>query len=178
MVTLVFLNNCVKDGGFGPGTILHRITYHRKSHDTIALKLVETYQFLCFLGLNRLTGWVSYWAPTQTRSCSSASCCWEPPPWHQYPQHTIGNECTSWFGAICPLWQAPVPFLKVAKLFILSCQCLVAIDAFTMKSTPMIPNTSTYSQVLSQPSIAPCLPLLQNTIKLTGPLDLHMQSQT
>jgi hypothetical protein len=35
------------------------------------------------------------------------------------PQHNIGNECTSWFGAIRDLLGAPVQFLNAAKLFIL-----------------------------------------------------------
>jgi hypothetical protein len=35
------------------------------------------------------------------------------------PSILISNNCMSWFGAICPLWQAPVPFLNAAKLLIL-----------------------------------------------------------
>jgi hypothetical protein len=30
---MVFLNNCVAEGGFGLGTILRRIMYHRKSRN-------------------------------------------------------------------------------------------------------------------------------------------------
>jgi hypothetical protein len=36
-VTPVFLNKCVAEGGFGPGTILRRITYDRKSRDKMLL---------------------------------------------------------------------------------------------------------------------------------------------
>ncbi len=39
MAIQIFLNNCVTEGDFGPGTILRRITYHRKSRDKILLKL-------------------------------------------------------------------------------------------------------------------------------------------
>jgi hypothetical protein len=46
MVTLVFLNNCVVKGGFGPGTILRRIKYHRKSRDKILLKLVHFFTLM------------------------------------------------------------------------------------------------------------------------------------
>ncbi len=38
MVTPVFLNNCVAEGGFGPGTILRRIMYNRKSPNKKHLK--------------------------------------------------------------------------------------------------------------------------------------------
>ncbi len=55
---------------------------------------------------------------------------------------TIGNECTSRFGLICPLWRALVPFLNVAKLLILLRLCLVATDASIdqIKHTEVIPK--------------------------------------
>ena len=42
----------------------------------------------------------------------STSRCWTHLPRHHYSRHTIGNKCTSDFGAICPLWGAPVPLCK------------------------------------------------------------------
>jgi hypothetical protein len=48
------------------------------------------------------------------------SCHWTLPPRNHYPRHAIGSECMSWFGAIFPLWQAPVPFFNDTKLLILS----------------------------------------------------------
>ncbi len=85
--------------------------------------------FYVFSGLRWLTGWVGYWTPTQSHHHSSASHRPTPPPRHHYLWHTIGNNSMSWFGAICLLWRAPVPFLHDAKLIILSCQCMVVIDA-------------------------------------------------
>jgi hypothetical protein len=41
MVTLVFLNNCVVEWIFGPGTILHRIMFHKVSRNKILLKPVS-----------------------------------------------------------------------------------------------------------------------------------------
>jgi hypothetical protein len=74
--------------------------------------------FYVFLGLRWLTGLVGYWTPTQLHHLLSASHCRTPPPQHHYLLHTIGKECTSWFGAIRPLWWAPVSFLNNAKLLI------------------------------------------------------------
>ncbi len=41
MVKAVFLNNCAAEGSFGPGLIVRRIPYDKKSRDKIALKLVR-----------------------------------------------------------------------------------------------------------------------------------------
>ncbi len=40
MVTPIFLNKYVTKGVFGPGIILHRIMYDRKSHNNELLKFV------------------------------------------------------------------------------------------------------------------------------------------
>jgi hypothetical protein len=95
----------------------------------------ESYSETCtscyeFLGLKSLTScWVRHWTPTLPRSCSSASRCRKPPPWHHYRRHTTGSKCTSWFVVMRHLWRALVLFLNVAKLLILSCRCSVAIVA-------------------------------------------------
>jgi hypothetical protein len=85
--------------------------------------------FYVFSGFRWLTCWVGYWTPTQPHHHLSAFYRWMPTPWHHCLQHTIGSKCTSWFGAICPLWRAPVPFLNAPKLLILSCQRTDTIDA-------------------------------------------------
>ncbi len=82
-----------------------------------------------FSGLRWLTGWVCYWTPTKPHHRLSTSHCPTPPPRHHHLQHTIGNDSVSWFGAIRPLWQAPVPFLNAAKLLISLRQCPVTINA-------------------------------------------------
>ncbi len=85
--------------------------------------------FYVFSGLRWLTGWIGYWTPTKMHHRSSASHRPTPPPRHHYLRHTISNDIVSWFGAICPLWRAPVPFLNTVKSLILLRRCPVAIDA-------------------------------------------------
>ena len=56
--------------------------------------------FYVFSGLKWLDGRVGYWTPSHLHCRSSASHHWSP-PYHK-PQHTIGNECASRYGAISP----------------------------------------------------------------------------
>jgi hypothetical protein len=66
MVTPVFLNNCVAEGDFGPGTILRRITYHRKSRDEYSLNLYHTYS-LAVRGLEEHRGGYDTFLSTDIR---------------------------------------------------------------------------------------------------------------
>ncbi len=110
---------------FGIGT-----QYHKYEFSQPPGSCVETYtSFYVFSEPKWLTIWVGYWTPTKTHHCSSASHHPTPPPQNHYLWHTIGNNIVSWFGAICPLWQAPVPFLNNMKLLISSCQRTIVIKA-------------------------------------------------
>jgi hypothetical protein len=92
---------------------------HKYKFSQFPQSYVETCtSFYVFSGLRWLTGWVGYSTPTQSPRYLSASHRPTPPPRHHYLQHTIGIECTSWFGAVCHLWRASVPFLNKVKLLI------------------------------------------------------------
>jgi hypothetical protein len=51
MVTPVFFNNYVADGVFGPGTILCRIMYNRKSHKKAPLSRILACQVTPYIKL-------------------------------------------------------------------------------------------------------------------------------